>query len=120
MISILLFVLFLTNVTSQLWVLSAFYLNRDYIAAHLCANRTDTQSACNGACVLERELTENEEHQQESTDLKGGELILYIDAPVGLTFNLGADARKSYRSSVNDAFFSQYIQLIFKPPIVIV
>lgn len=118
----MLLVLFLINTTSQLWVFSAFYLNRDYVAANLCINRFDAESGCNGACVLERELAENEEHQQKSADLKGKELVLYIETGEAAALLCDPDVRgkRSYPLIIPGPFLCQYIPFVFRPPAYIV
>lgn len=46
-----------------LYIVSSFYVNRDYIARDLCINRFDKIPVCKGSCYLEKQLSEHEEKQ---------------------------------------------------------
>ena len=44
-----------------------YAVNKDYIAKHLCINRADSHSRCEGKCFLEKQIKKN----TESNDSKG-------------------------------------------------
>ena len=55
-----LLILFVIQSTSNLWIISSFYINRDYIAKELCINRFDKMPVCKGICYLEKKISDNE------------------------------------------------------------
>lgn len=77
---------------SSLIILAAFHLNRDYISDNLCINRFDAIPLCKGSCYLEKQLSDNEQQQQDQHDLKLKETSLFydnrkisIEEPAGIT-----------------------------------
>lgn len=62
---------------SNLWIISAFYVQRDYISKNLCINRFDKIPTCKGACYLEKKLVENEKKEQKVPTVKEKEVQLY-------------------------------------------
>lgn len=75
--SIVFLVVVLFQSTSTLWILGAFYLNRDRIANTICVNRFETIPICKGQCYLNKELKENEKRDQNFPDLKQKEIPLF-------------------------------------------
>ncbi len=63
--------------TSKLWILTAFYLNRDYISTTICINRFDAMPICKGQCYLDKELKAQEKQEQNFPDLKQKEVPLF-------------------------------------------
>ena len=49
---------------STLFVFAGFKLNRDYIAAHLCVNRSKPWLHCNGKCYFIRKLKQVQEKER--------------------------------------------------------
>jgi len=76
---ILLIGAFLLQALSSLVILAAFHLNRDYISNNLCVNRFDAIPLCKGSCYLEKQLSDNEQQQQELPELKLKETTLFYD-----------------------------------------
>ncbi|MCH5718515.1 hypothetical protein [Niabella hibiscisoli] len=74
---ILLLGAFLFQALSGLVILAAFHLNRDYISENLCINRFDAIPLCKGSCYLEEQLSEHEQQQQDTTDLKLNGTVLF-------------------------------------------
>jgi hypothetical protein len=80
----LLLMIFVFQSVSQLWILGAFYVRRDYIANNVCVNRFDAVPICKGQCYLTQELTEHgQEQEQQLPDLKhkGLELLAVSETP---------------------------------------
>lgn len=70
---------FVIQSTSQLFIISEFYLQRDYIAKNLCVNRFDAIPICKGQCFLNNELNKNQRNQEKNfPDLKFKEIQLFI------------------------------------------
>lgn len=59
-----------------MWILTAFKINQDYIAANLCINRFDKIPVCKGACFLEKQLNEDQQQQKKYPELKTNEVTL--------------------------------------------
>lgn len=75
---------FILQNTSQIWIITSFYIQRDFIAKTLCENRFNKDSQCDGKCFLTHELKENNKKQEEQfPDLKVQELQLF-SAPYAL------------------------------------
>lgn len=69
----------------QLAIISAYYSNKDYIAAVLCENKNKPKMHCNGKCFLKKQLRKAEEEQQkDAASFKFSEPLVYITHPVQL------------------------------------
>jgi hypothetical protein len=56
-----------------------YSLHREYIATHLCENRSNLEIHCGGTCFLHKQLTKSSENPAESGNQKGNTKILIID-----------------------------------------
>ncbi|MDX2282723.1 MAG: hypothetical protein NW241_01115 [Bacteroidia bacterium] len=65
-IAIALILCVLLQVTSRMWIVVAFRVNQDYIAAYLCKNRFRPELQCNGNCVLMQRLREAEREDAQA------------------------------------------------------
>ena len=66
-IAILLIVTFAVQTFSKWVVILAYEINKEYISANLCINKTNPSRCCKGKCFLQKKLTADE-GQQQSTD----------------------------------------------------
>jgi len=104
--------------TGNCWIVAAFYLNRDRIAATVCINRFDLIPVCRGACFLERKLNENETRQEKSLDIKYKEITLFCEYNITLAEQpIPIENPFSFCDYVSPHFPHLYISHIFKPPI---
>lgn len=62
---IVLILLILLSGMNYSLIQSHFYLNRAKIAAELCENKDKVELACDGLCVLEKRLSEAQNHEQD-------------------------------------------------------
>jgi len=69
---------FVFQSTSNLWIISSFYLNQDYIAKNLCVNRFDKIPVCYGKCFLSKRLKDNDKQEQKLPNVKEKEIQLYF------------------------------------------
>ncbi len=69
-ILILLLLSFIYQNTSSFWIISAFYINRDYIAQNVCINRFDSIPVCNGNCYLQKELSADSDKKPDLPIIK--------------------------------------------------
>jgi hypothetical protein len=58
--------IFTIQITKSFWIISSFYLNRDYIAKNICINRFDKIPTCKGQCYLDNELSKEQKENQKS------------------------------------------------------
>ncbi|WP_162817858.1 hypothetical protein U0035_21210 [Niabella yanshanensis] len=112
---------FLFQALSSLVILTAFHLNRDYISNNLCVNRFDAVPLCKGSCYLEKQLSDNEQQQQDTPKLKLKEISLFydnrkidIERPVSITGVL-----RVFPVTVNSILLQGATPSILKPPILI-
>lgn len=66
--------------TASIWVMAAFYANREYIAKNKCENRLIVENTCQGQCVLMKKLHEEQDRKQEQAelDIKGVQLFVQL------------------------------------------
>lgn len=64
-------------------VLGWYRLNRSYIAANLCENRADKNSACHGKCYLRKQLArvdkDEQPARQNAAKKYSGETVLFFE-----------------------------------------
>jgi hypothetical protein len=103
--------------TSKLWILGAFYLNRNYISNTLCVNRFEAIPICKGQCYLNKELKENEKQEQNFPDLKQKESLLFYqdnEAPGFISFeHQTIDSHTIYKAAIHATTFHTSV---FHPP----
>jgi hypothetical protein len=78
---------FVFQSTSNLWIISSFYINQDYIAKNLCINRFDKIPVCYGKCILAKQLNENDKQEQKIPNVKEKEIQLYFYHQELIAFN---------------------------------
>jgi len=117
LVPILFLAVVLFQSTSKLWILGAFYLNRDYIANTVCVNRFEAIPICKGQCYLDKELKENEKQEQNFPDLKQKEVPLFYeenDAPGFISFTDQTNAIHAiYKAAIH---VNAYHTSVFHPP----
>ena len=69
--------LILFQSTKNIWVLTSFYLQQDYIAANLCEKRYEKIPLCKGQCVLTKELQKKNRDEQKLPHVKQNEIQLF-------------------------------------------
>lgn len=113
-----LLLLFVFQSTSNLWIVSSFYINRDYIAKELCINRFDKVPICKGVCFLEKKISANEKKEQKIPNVKEKEIQLYFSPETTFTYHLIVPIASSKTVVVkqNDSIKSLFLYSIFHPP----
>jgi hypothetical protein len=66
MITVLLMLIWLCQLSGRYVVMIGFYVNQEYIAKNLCVNRNQPQLHCNGKCHLAKQLREEDRKEHES------------------------------------------------------
>ncbi|MCW2259445.1 MULTISPECIES: hypothetical protein [Sphingobacterium] len=100
-------------------VVSAFYINRDYIAQYLCENRDAPQLHCKGTCVLMKKMKKAREDEKKNIENKIKEAQAFVLIPstvlnmpaifVDHTTNTNFDMRHSH-------YTFNRINRILRPP----
>lgn len=113
-----LLLLFVFQSTSNLWIISSFYINRNYIAKELCINRFDTVPVCKGACYLEKKIADNQKGEQKIPNAKEKEMQLFLSPAIASAYQLMPPTESARTVGVkrNDAFKSTFINSIYHPP----
>lgn len=113
-----LLLLFVLQSTSNLWIISSFYINRNYIAKELCINRFDTVPVCKGTCYLEKKIAENQKKEQKIPNAKEKEIQLYFSPETSISYHLTVPiaSSKSIAAKRDDSLKSSFFYSIFHPP----
>jgi hypothetical protein len=116
--SYLLLISFVFQSTSQLWIITNFYIQRDFIAKNLCVKKEIKKNDCQGQCHLKKQLHEEEKKQeQQLPDLKQKEVQLYItnSFEFGLKPTYHTHSEKIPATDEN-LILSEFIFSVFHPP----
>ncbi|WP_143087601.1 hypothetical protein [Chitinophaga sp. YR627] len=68
LITVLLMMIWLCQLSGRYFVMFEFYLNQEYIAQNLCVNKDKPQLHCNGRCHLKKQLNEEEKRDQNNPE----------------------------------------------------
>jgi hypothetical protein len=122
LLSILLFIAFLVQSTSQLWILVSFKINQANIASRLCVNRFEAIPVCKGSCFLENQLNQDQKQQQKFPDLKFKEISLFCQDHTADQMPQTVELNSNIiYPSLNASFASSaYLRSVFRPPSTIV
>ncbi|MDD5149567.1 MAG: hypothetical protein PHC28_03685 [Flavobacterium sp.] len=109
---------FVFQSTSNLWIISSFYINQDYIAKNLCVNRFDKIPVCYGKCFLAKQLKENNKQEQKIPNVKEKEIQLYFYTQNTLQFDRKITADKANKAIITKDFniTNTFLYSIFHPP----
>lgn len=113
-----LLILFVIQSTSNLWIISSFYINRDYIAKELCINRFDKIPVCKGICYLEKKISDNEKKEQKIPNVKEKEIQLYFYQQESIEFSKKSIVENSKVASIqkDSNIKNTFLYSIFHPP----
>jgi|SRR5690554_421472 len=118
--ALLFVVIFIFQSSSDLWILTTFYMQQDYISENICINRFDAIPICKGQCVLTEQLKSNEQDKQNSPNLKENKVQLFhqgiVDLIVEKPINQSVES-KIYL--VHKPYTFKYSPRIFHPPQVV-
>ena len=100
--------------------LMEYSLNKNFIASHLCENRTKSEMHCAGKCYLSKKLAKSND-SQDAQDQKGSTKITIVDfcesfEKPSLEIYLRNLQHNSFRriSKIPDSILTT----VFRPPIV--
>jgi hypothetical protein len=109
---------FVFQCTSNLFILSSFFINRDYISENLCINRFDKIPTCKGQCYLGDKLEENEKKEQKLPNFKTKEVQLFHQSYTKIDVSLYINSvlvNESLPFCLID-YSNNYLTSIFHPP----
>lgn len=117
--SYLFLISFVFQSTSQLWIITSFYIQRDFIAKNLCVKKEIKNNDCQGQCHLKKQLHEDEKKQeQQLPDIKQKEIQLF--ATNGSAFNIAPIYKSLYSEKMpttKQGFVSSgFLFSVFHPP----
>lgn len=115
-VSILLILAVIVQMTSSFWILVTFYVQREYIANTICENRFEKIPVCKGQCFLKKQLTKNDKHETK-TSYKFKEVQLFfseIELKLDKSTDLSIEPKVYYFKKL--FFKSFYRNTIFHPP----
>lgn len=102
----------------NLWIISSFYINQDYIAKNLCINRFDKIPICYGQCVLTKQLKDNDKEEQKFPNVKEKEIQLYFYCQESIEFSI-KNAIKTSKTAIikkDSNIKNTFLYSIFHPP----
>jgi hypothetical protein len=111
-------ILLITAQTFCKWaVLLSFQMNRDYIAANLCENRTKPRLHCNGRCVLIKKIKGQEKQETPSGIIKWGETLpLFVNKLPDFTC-MSLDNPDKFFAPESSLYKTGFVYGIFHPPL---
>jgi len=116
-LALLFVVIFIFQSSSDLWILTTFYIQQDYISENICVNRFDSIPICKGQCVLTEQLRSNEQNEQNIPILKEKKVQLfcqlsYLEKVIPIPL-----LQKKSNTKLNDNNYTyKYLPRIFHPP----
>lgn len=110
--------LVLSTAFRDVLVLSAFKLNRDYIAKNLCVNRDLQNNMCHGTCQLKIELEKNHDEQKTT-----GFRLLSDQLPITFFYKsqeqingIGPFIKWISPTTRSGVYISTFLFRLFRPP----
>ncbi len=109
--------LFIVQSTKNLWIITTFHINREYISDNLCVNRFDKIPTCKGQCYLDDQLEkENKENKKHTTQFEKESVFV---CPTHIDFTV--DSKKIIIKKYNFTFYesikrSSFYKAIENPP----
>lgn len=109
---------FVIQITSNLWIISSFYINRNYIAKELCINRFDEIPVCKGICYLEKKIADNDKETQKIPNVKEKDIQLYFyqQEPIEFSKKSIVENSKTTILKKESNIKNTFLYSIFHPP----
>lgn len=109
--------LFIVQSTKNLWIITSFHINREYIADNLCVNRFDKIPTCKGQCFLDDQLEKEDRESKKHTTQFDKETVFVC--PIHFDFTI--DSKKILNKNCNFSFYesiklSYFFRTIENPP----
>lgn len=104
---------------SRFAVMIGFAVNRNYIAANLCENRTKPRSCCKGSCVLKKELQKSDAEQNNPRNAQQNEKFELVHFTPVSRFQISTIEVKitnQYHQPPVAIIRSACLGSVFKPP----
>lgn len=120
---VLLYFLSMLMLIQSCWglvMISAFYINRDYIAQYLCENRNAPQLHCQGTCVLMKKMKKAREDEKKNIEnkIKEAQAFVLTSSPVVTMPTILIDRReKTNFDRRHSPYAFRPIDRILRPPI---
>ncbi|MBW3517731.1 hypothetical protein [Flavobacterium sp. NKUCC04_CG] len=117
-ILILLLLSFIYQNTSSFWIITAFYINRDYIAQNVCINRFDAIPVCNGTCYLQQELSADSDKKPDLPiiKIKEAQPLFYENISYQTVVTSTVLSPRTYPKYHSKFIISNLVFSLFQPP----
>lgn len=118
-IVLLLMAIVLVQSFSRIWIMTAFYINQSYIAAHICVNRFQPVATCKGSCDLNDKLEKERESEQNQVKHKFQEALVFVpQLKWSLADRLDIPATTYVFPAIQPIDYPLgYLNSIFRPPL---
>lgn len=99
---------------NKLCIVVCFEVNRQYIAANLCENRSKPEKKCNGKCQLLKKL-DKEQKREETPTVKKTESFWAV-CPAIMSFMHSFSSTTEFQDDRRIFFISPLYRSFFHPP----
>jgi len=110
------FIALVCQTFSQVFVVSNFLINRDYIAANLCENIDKPELECHGSCFLDKELEKDTERKSDEESSKFEVLVAGSIEEVNVSISKPIRHKKEFFNAISEAELNGIHKSIFHPP----
>jgi len=121
LISLLIFVCLLVQMSSRLLIIGTFYANREYITTHFCVNKDKPQMKCGGRCYLHKELKENDKKSGNALihPEKFQEFVFIIPSKFNFPASSLLPSEKAYTLMKANQYSYSFVPDCFRPPAIV-
>lgn len=116
LIAILLASVIVVQSASKLAVLVNFELNKGFIIAKLCENKTKPKMRCNGKCHLKKQLQKEDKKEKQQNSAKEKSEIQFFSEFNFVIENRYPKKQEVYTSTSFLKPYSTYLLSVFHPP----
>jgi hypothetical protein len=107
----------LIQILSRAFIVLEYQINKEYIAAVLCVNKSKPQLKCEGSCYLQKNLKKAEQPENQSAEKTfKADLTLFVQACFTCNFTLFTEVITRF-SRYLMAPTANYLWLVFHPPL---
>ncbi len=104
------------NILGSTVCITAYEINKKYIAENLCENKSRPSMHCEGHCHLQKKLKEDEQQKEDTPNsLKNGPELLFLNQPFRFVF---IDSYFTFinKTSNSNLFCKPFLPGVFHPP----
>lgn len=110
------FIALVCQTFSQIFVVTNFLINRDFIAQNLCENIDKPELNCHGTCFLNEELEKDTERKSDKTSTKFEVLVAGSIEEVKIYLSKPIQHKKEFLKADSEVELYGFYNPIFHPP----